>query len=408
MKRILIFSQSYYPRFLGGAEVALKELTDRLADEYEFDMVTVRKDAPLFDRIAKVNVHRVGMPSIRARNSRIWFPAKLLFPFRASLRARKLHKTRQYDLVWGMMAGPAGFAALLFKIMHPRVPFLLSLQEGEPIPDMKRRTALVYPFFRMIFTRANMIQAISRYLAEFGRSMRYPGKVAVIPNGVDLVRFGKPHGRVLKPEEVVLVTTSRLVSKNAVDDVIRAVALLPEHVHFYIYGKGTNSALRSLAQRLNVYERVHFMGHLDHDQLPDALAAADIFVRPSRSEGLGNSFIEAMAAGLPVIATQEGGLAEFLFDERRNPHLPTTGWAVDADAPAQVADAVKEIIADPKKRERVRANALMLVKEKYDWNKIAVQMNALLETLIEATDRECGGGSGRPNVSKEKRETVMN
>jgi phosphatidylinositol alpha-1,6-mannosyltransferase len=96
---------------------------------------------------------------------------------------------------------------------------------------------------------------------------------------------------------------------------------------------------------------------------------------------MGNSFIEAMAAGLPVIATQEGGIADFLFDAKRNPDKETTGWAVDVDSPEQIAEVVQDILAHPEQVARVRANALALVKEKYDWNLIATQMRALFATL---------------------------
>jgi glycosyltransferase involved in cell wall biosynthesis len=123
---------------------------------------------------------------------------------------------------------------------------------------------------------------------------------------------------------------------------------------------------------------VRFLGHIEPAQVPAALAQADIFVRPSRSEGMGNSFIEAMAARLPVIATQEGGITDFLFDEKRNPDKPPTGWAVDKNSPEQIANAVKEIMTNPKKVDAVRANALALVRERYDWDTIARQMETLL------------------------------
>ncbi len=385
-KRVLIFSLSYYPRFVGGAEIAIRELTDRLAHEYEFDMVTLRRRACQCERIGNVNVYRVGLPWGRSRNSRNLLISKLLFPFRALRKAAALHRTRHYDLVWGLMASSAGFASLFFKIYHPRVPYLLSLQEGEPLDEISRRMRWVSPLFRMIFTRADRIYAVSRELADFASANGHQRRAAVIPNGVDLSRFVKPHTRIPGTEGVVLVTTSRLVPKNAVDDVIRALAILPEQVRFFIYGKGGNEKLRALARQCGVSGRTHFMGHVDHEQLPDALAASDIFVRPSRSEGMGLSFIEAMAAGLPVIATQTGGLSELVFDAERNPDVPTTGWAVDPDAPDQIAAVVNEILAEPEKVEAVRTNALHLVRSTYDWVLIAKEMKAVLNSLTDDRD----------------------
>ena len=89
---------------------------------------------------------------------------------------------------------------------------------------------------------------------------------------------------------------------------------------------------------------------------------------------MGNSFVEAMAAGLPVIATQEGGIADFLFDEKRNPDKPVTGFAVDKDSPEQIAAQVKNIMEHPEKMRAVVATAKAIVMQKYDWNVIARDM----------------------------------
>jgi len=185
-------------------------------------------------------------------------------------------------------------------------------------------------------------------------------------------------------EVVTLVTTSRLVHKNAIDDVIRALALLPAQVHFLIIGTGPDAdELMELTHELGVETRVEFLGHIDHDQLPYYLHNSDIFIRPSRSEGMGNSFIEAMAAGLPIIATQEGGIADFLFDAKSNPDKETTGWVVDRGSPEQIAEAVKDILAHPDQVTLVTATAKKLVTEKYGWDLIAERMKAILDHLTE-------------------------
>jgi glycosyltransferase involved in cell wall biosynthesis len=188
-----------------------------------------------------------------------------------------------------------------------------------------------------------------------------------------------------KDGDIYLVTTSRLVHKNAVDDVIRALPLLPESVSFLIYGIGPDEdALRSLADELGVSGRARFMGQIGHAEMPLMLRACDAFIRPSRSEGMGNSFVEAMAAGLPVIATQEGGIADFLFDEARNPDRETTGWAVSKDAPEEIAAAVGDILARPEKVARVRETAARMVAAAYDWDRVAGQMRALFEDMLAA------------------------
>ena len=101
---------------------------------------------------------------------------------------------------------------------------------------------------------------------------------------------------------------------------IRALPLTNTKVVFVVCGIGPDEEkLKALAIKLGVEERVRFVGQVEHSDLPAVLHGSDIFIRPSRSEGMGNSFIEAMAASVHVIATQEGGISDFLFDEKKNP-----------------------------------------------------------------------------------------
>ena len=397
-RKILIFSTAYHP-FIGGAEMAIKEITDRIdPDDIRFDMITLRFDGnlPKFEKIGNVNVHRIGFtgknPSI---GDLVRFPLKinkLFFPFWACLRAFRLHKKNRYDAVWAMMAAFAGFGAMFFKLRHPKTPYLLTLQEGDPIPEIKKKTRFVKPLFSKIFTKADFIQAISTYLGKWARNMGFDGPLEIVPNGVDTKLFAGEYSKeeLIESAKVVgkkegdrfLVTTSRLVKKNAVDDVIRSLKYLPENVKFLVLGDGPDSEmLRKLAEEEGVAGRVIFRGAVGYAEIPKYLKIADVFVRPSLSEGMGNSFIEAMAAGLPVIATQEGGIADFLFDSERNPDKEPTGWAVNPRDPKGIAETVKKILDNPGQAAKTAANARKLALEKYDWDLIAEKMKSIFERL---------------------------
>src|SRR5260221_6093996 len=109
-RRILIFSLVYYPRFVAGAEVAIKEITDRiLPAEIEFDMVTLRLDPslPKFERIGNVNVHRVGWTSKRKNSpdslSRFLHLNKYLFLLTGYWKATGLARARKYHAIWSLM-----------------------------------------------------------------------------------------------------------------------------------------------------------------------------------------------------------------------------------------------------------------------------------------------------------------
>lgn len=362
-KRVLIFSLAYFP-LVGGAEVAVKEITDRLLDT-QFDMITMRfdKSHKEFEAIGNIHVYRIGGP-------------KNLFPFKAFLFARKLHAKKRYPQVWAIMANWAGFAALFFKLAHPEVKFVLTLQEGDPISYIKRKVLLLYPLFKKIFEKADKVQAISKYLAKWAREMGHRGSIEVIPNGVDIKKFESSRPRP-PHEDIFLVTTSRLVAKNGIADVIDAMPLLPKNVKFEVYGVGPlEASLKKRAKKKGVEDRVLFLGLSKPQDIPMHLHEADIFIRPSLSEGMGNSFIEAMAAGLPVIATPVGGIPDFLSDPDKSPHKPPTGLYVAVHDPEGIAKAVKRLLANQRLKETLIANAKRLVHERYDWDLIAEEMRS--------------------------------
>ncbi len=324
------------------------------------------------------------------------FPLRYLkyaYQLTAAFTAFRLHRTHHFDGIWAMMAHATAIPAGIFKFFHPQVPYLLTLQEGDPPEYIEKLAKPVWPLFKRGFVSADYLQGISSFLVAWGRRMGFMGEAVLIPNGADTARFAAATNdrmRVrnelgLGEELILLVSTSRLVHKNALDDVIRALSLLPTNVHFVNFGFGPDKKdLDELASRLGVKDRTHLLDHPGVPQLPRYLQACDIFIRPSRSEGMGISFIEAMAAGLPVIATQEGGIADFLFDEKRNPDKETTGWAVDKNSPDQISEAVQSILAHREQVARVTRTASGMVTKKYDWNLIAAAMRRLFDRMFES------------------------
>mgnify|MGYP000461578574 CR=1 FL=1 len=391
MPRILIFSLAYFPRFVGGAEVAIKEITDRLADQgFEFHLITPRYDSrlPVTERIGGVMVHRIGFarpnPTMADLRRFPLYWNKIFFQFLAVWKGWKLHRAHAFDTVWAMMAQSTGVAGGLFKTLVPNVRYVLTLQEGDSPEYIER---LMRPFgvlFRRAFTKADVVQSISTFLQDWAKRMGARGRLVLIPNAVDYARFAKVNAseceqlqRELgkRPGERWLITTSRLVPKNAVDVSIQALVHLPPDVHLLVAGIGPEEGeLRRITERLGVVSRVHFAGEVSQERIPLYLHACDVFVRPSRSEGLGISFLEAMAAGLPVIATQEGGIRDFLFDAERNPERPTTGWAVDVDAPEQIANAVERLAQTSAITSEVIERAAAMVREQYEWQTITRRM----------------------------------
>jgi glycosyltransferase involved in cell wall biosynthesis len=263
---------------------------------------------------------------------------------------------------------------------------VLTLQDGDSYEKVFERWYIrpLTPLLDSGFRKASVIQTISTYLAEWAKRRGYRGVIEVIPNGASLPpqkEYSYQELDALRKEvdkkegDVLLISVARLVHQKAIDVVIQALALLPPNIKLLAVGDGEERPmLEELVKKLQLGERVTFAGKVERDMTAKYRAIADIFVTPSRTEGLGIAFLSAMAAGLPVIATQEGGLADFIFDSKKNPEHEPTAWAVSKDNPAQIAEAVKNILANPEQTKKVVANASKMVKEKFNWENIAKDM----------------------------------
>jgi glycosyltransferase involved in cell wall biosynthesis len=392
-KKILIFSLDYLPGTISGAEAAIQEITDRISpEEIEFHMVTLYYDraAPRMGKIGNVLIHRVGLfgkpnASLEERRKFPLHYNKHWFQFAAAWKATWLHYRYRYDGVWAMMAHGTGVPTSIFKFLHPKVKYVLTLQEGDPPEHIERIMRPVWFWFKRAFTEATVIQPISEFLGTWARKMGYKGDIEIIRNGANpesikptfeqseveslKVKLGKKEG------EVYLVNTARLVHQKGFDTTIRALLLLPPHIKLLVVGGGPDEAmLKGLVKELKLDNRVIFTGQIDRKEVTQYRFAGDIFVGPSRSEGLGNAFLSAMACRMPVVATQVGGIADFLFDAKRNPGKGATGWAVDPESPRQIAEAVKDILAHPELVKTVTNRARKMVEDEYDWDLVAKKM----------------------------------
>jgi len=384
MKRVLIFSTAYLP-LIGGAEVAVKEITNRLGDNFSFDLICARikKELSAQEKIGQVNVYRLGCGC---------FLDKYYLALFGHFLAAKLHKKNNYNAIWAIMASYGGFSAMFFKKKNPGVPFLLTLQEGDPLEYIKKRVGIFGNWFTQIFTRADYIQAISNFLADWAKNMGAKCPIEVVPNGVSISKFQETRNNNqklkeelnIKPSEKVIITVSRLVKKNGVEDLVQAMSYLPENIKLLVVGDGEERAHLSLVIcHSSLEKRAFLLGSLPPEKVVDYYLISDIFVRPSLSEGLGNVFLEAMAAGVPIIGTKVGGIPDFLVDNE-------TGLFCEVKNPQSIADKIKLLLSNETLRQKLIVNGKKLVVEKYNWPIIAKQM----EVIFGKLSRYAGSASG--------------
>lgn len=381
-RKVIIFSTAYLP-MIGGAEVAIKEITDRLGDNFDFKLITARIKKGLLkeEKMGSLEIFRVGFG---------FSFDKYLLPFLGVLKALKINRGTEgkKSIIWAIMASFGGFGALFLKLLKPKWPFLLTLQEGDPEEHILKKVGFFYPIWKMIFKKADRVQVISRYLEEFARKQGVKCPVEIVPNGVDFNKFQKTDleelGLKLKEklgiekEEKVVLTVSRLTKKNGVDVLIEAINKLKlksykiHKIKLLIAGEGEErKELERLVKKLNLEREVVFAGEIKLEEIIGYYKIADVFCRPSRTEGFGNVFIEAMAASLPVVATNIGGIKDFLRDGEN-------GLFSEVDNPDDLAEKIKILLEDDKLRKKITEEGIKTAG-KYDWKEISVEMKMILE-----------------------------
>lgn len=208
-------------------------------------------------------------------------------------------------------------------------------------------------------------------------------RFVIIPNGVDLDRIKKMArwGKGVPPKHcpLRLITVGRLHPAKGIDILLRALALLKRQAgsgwECYILGEGPDRPrLAQLVVKLGLEKHVHFIGHASN---PYAwLSRADIFISPSRWETFGIAIVEAMALGLPVVATVTDGAVDIVSDGE-------DGLLVPIEDPKALSEAILRLLQSPELRERMSRQASRKA-QRFDAFSIAWQYMDLIEKLLDA------------------------
>ena len=213
----------------------------------------------------------------------------------------------------------------------------------------------------------------SEYMKRLTSHLVDPDRIRVLPMGVDVKRFenrGKSDG-------ITVTFVGRLVALKGVRTLIHALGLLKREVDFqaFIIGEGPlRSELEGLIAELGLSPVVHLSGRLDDHALTHHLAKTDIMVVPSLYEPVGIVILEAFAAGVPVVASNVGGIPEVVKHK-------FTGLLVTPNDRKALASAIKQYIIDKELRKKVADNAKQIVQE-HDWPIVAEKYSALYNELL--------------------------
>jgi glycosyltransferase involved in cell wall biosynthesis len=226
---------------------------------------------------------------------------------------------------------------------------------------------------------ATHVVAVSDRVAAYAaRELQIPpDRLTTVPNGVDLGHF-RPARRVGKCGEPLIGCTARLHEKNDHATLLRAFARLSGRwpaTRLLLVGRGPEEArLHALAASLGISTRVRFMG--EQADVAPYLQEMDLYVQASVAEGMPNSVLEAMAVGLPVVATAVGGTPEVVVDGE-------TGLLVPPRDPGALADAIGKFLEDPAMRDAFGRTGRARVETHFGEGLMLERIEALLDKLVE-------------------------
>jgi len=355
MKPRIVILSAFLTPFRSGAEACAEEVPLALKDKYDFTIVTarLRRSLPKNDLLqGEIPVRRVGFG--------FGFD-KWLFPFLAPFAVRKVKP----DIVHAVLETFAGLALVFCKRMTS-AKRMLTLQTTNR------------SFLKGLIVRSpNKVTAISSALKEIATKLGRDD-VTVIPNGIDAsainesrLRHGKVAGRIL--------FVGRLEPQKGVDTLLQAFAKLQTDATLRIVGDGSQRAqLEKLTKELGIADRVTFVGYIPAPQVYDEYAQAELFCGLSRSEALGNVFLEAQAAGCATIGTNVHGIPDILVHGK-------AGWLVQPDNIEEAVEALNAFLRDEDGiRTRFSQVNLEHVKQ-FDWQNIAEQYSDQYNYLLSRT-----------------------
>lgn len=260
----------------------------------------------LFRELKKLPVH-VDLLTFNKKKNLHHQSYSDLFKFFYQSTIWTLKHKNNYNLIHAFSGLPGALTAWLSG-----KPYLVSFR-GADEPGYEPRHQLLWffikPLMGLIYRRARSLDANSQYLKSLVLQSWPDLNITVINNGVDTTQFYPAKKPVKQP---IILSTSRFGQRKGIEYLIQALPLIPQ-AELWLAGSGLlEPQLKLLVKTLQLSRRVKFLGLVPHDKLPALYRRAKVFVLPSLAESQSNSLLEALASGLPVVATSVGGNAELV------------------------------------------------------------------------------------------------
>lgn len=371
--KILVISHEFPPIGGGGANACYYLTRDFTRRGNEVTVITANyQGLPNREIIDGVEVLRV--PSKRKNQEHCSFVEMLDYLMKTWPVAKKKVRQEKYDICqifFGIPSGPIGY--LLKSKYH--LPYVIRFGGGD-IPGFQARFDKIYkliaPFLKLIWRNSDCLVANSVGLRKLAYGFYDKKEIMVITNGVDTNKY-TPAQR--SEDTINLLFVSRLIERKGLQFLLPQIRQIArdsnQRVHLTIVGDGPyKSILKDIAKKEKIEQYVSFVGYKNKEQIVAYYQNADIFVLPSKKEGMPNVVLEAMACGLPIVMSPCEGSAELIRDN---------GLIV---VPEQFAEHIIKLCNDKELRIRMGVKSRKMAVEQFGWEKIGDSYSEIYRAIL--------------------------
>lgn len=388
----LLFLNYEFPPVGGGAAYAsLATARELVSMGHRVDfLTTATPNAASDEEIDGVRIFRVR--TYRRGVHQAGLGGAFSFVCCATIRLRAIARCTRYDACHYYFGLPTGLLTRL-PGAHQRCPYVISLR-GSDVPgydpSLKWHHRLMLPVTRRIWRGAHRVVANSDYLRRLALASAPDIAIEVVSNGA-AAPDSSPVDQEMR-SDVRVLAVSRLIARKGLDTLIRALGRSrSEDLSLDIAGDGPyGAALRQLATACGVADRVRFHGFVGRTGLAALHARADIFVLTSNAESCSVALLEAMAAGLPIVATKAGGNAELV-------QHGSNGLLIEPGNVDELGGALRTLARDRAQRQRFAAANCRLAQERFSWRRVAQRYEAIFQEAVQSsTHLRAGAEAGQP------------
>lgn len=285
------------------------------------------------------------------------------------------------DLIHAHFIWPSGFVGM--KLKENDIPLII--------------TGHGYDVYELAFIYDSLTENIKKALSAADRVITVStknrdvlieklgvpeNKIKIIPNGYNPELFSlkdkqKSRKKLSLPEDAkIVISVGKLHPVKGFDNLIRSAKMLEkDDMKFYIIGDGPEmDNLSNMIKELSLEKNVKLIGNRSHDEIPDWIAASDIFVLPSRSEGNPTVMFEALGCGKPFIGTDVGGVTDIIKDEK-------IGLVVKRDDPGELAGAIKTALG-----KKWDGKYIHEFSKQYTWENIVKEIVRIYKEVLNKTN----------------------